>query len=715
MSDELAFLAPLALVGAIWFLVPAGAWRRRSVQLAGTAVFLVLFARYLWWRSTVTLSGAGLDPQGLFVWIFAAGELLAWVDAVLLLALLLRRRDRNEEADRHEARLRALDPSALPTVDVFIATYNEGPEVLEKTIVGATRLDWPRDKIRVYVLDDGRRDWVAELARREGAIHLTRPDNRHAKAGNINAALERTGGEFVLVLDADFVPQRNMLWRMIGFFDDPSIGIVQAPHTFFNADPIQASLDLRERMADEQRFFFDDIMRGRDGWGVAFCCGSNGIIRRAALDSIGGKLPTDSITEDMLLTLTLLRRGYRTIYLHEPLAFGLAPESLGAFFVQRARWARGALQIMFLPNGPFGPGLTLAQRIFFLPTHWIGEGISQLVFMAAPAVTLLTSLRPLLGATLEDVVSYQVATLLAIVTLLRRLAPRNYVPAAGTIVAMLRGFRLLPVVLTTLVKPFGHPFKVTPKGADARSEAARDGPTLALSLGLACANLLGLLVASAGDWHGDALDDLIPIVVFWAAVNSILLLVVSVIATTPPSPRREERFPWVEVTRLRASSARIGPDRSAGDREPREGVAGEPCRDRPACEVPRNADARNPVELTVRGLDLSLIGAAVRLVAEGDRSDDGRPPDPAGAAFGPGRTVELWIGEVGWMPGEIVRTWRAEDGSLCLGLAFLPMHHTLRARLIARLFTRGLRSRPASSDALTQTWAMIAAVARARA
>jgi cellulose synthase (UDP-forming) len=149
------------------------------------------------------------------------------------------------------------------------------------------------------VLDDGRRDWLRDYAAAKGLGYLRRDDNSHAKAGNINAALKRTDGDFVLVLDADFVPQQWFLYRTMGFFADAKIGIVQTPHHFFNHDPMQSALELRRSLPDEQRMFFDVIMPGRDGWDCAFCCGSNGVIRRAALDKAGGGLPTSSITEDI--------------------------------------------------------------------------------------------------------------------------------------------------------------------------------------------------------------------------------------------------------------------------------------------------------------------------------------------------------------------------------------------------------------------------------
>jgi cellulose synthase (UDP-forming) len=229
-------------------------------------------------------------------------------------------------------------------------------------------LDYPNFKL--WVLDDGRRPWLKSFCETKGVGYLTRPDNASAKAGNINHALTKTNADFVAVFDADFIPQRNFLMRTIGLFADPKVGIVQAPHCFYNFDPMQTSLDLREAQPDDQRFFFEAIMPSRDAWNAAFCCGSNSVTRRAALREVGDRLPTTSITEDMLLSLTLLRKGYVTRFLCERLAFGLAPENVKAFFVQRERWARGAIQIMFQAAGPLGSGLTLMQRLLFLPRNF---------------------------------------------------------------------------------------------------------------------------------------------------------------------------------------------------------------------------------------------------------------------------------------------------------------------------------------------------------
>ncbi len=399
---------PLLALGFGWMLLTPEASGRRWVRAAPLAFAAAFVGKYLHWRLMDTvLPAEGWTAHAIFIWTVFLLEAISWASAGILFLQLGRRTDRSADADGHEARLRATAPWALPVVDVLVCTYDEDRSVLERTVLGALALDWPRDRLRVHVLDDGRREWLQDWCAPRGAAWVTRPDNRHAKAGNLDHAFGLTSGEFILVLDADFVPRRDMLYRMMGFFQEPGIGIVQAPHSFFNYDPMQANLGLRGAMPNDQRFFFGDVMPGRDGWDCAFCCGSNGIIRRAALEDCGGAMPTECVTEDMLLTLVMLRRGWITRYLNERLAVGLAPESLAAFFVQRARWARGAMQMVFLRDGPLGPGLTPLQRLMFLPIHWPSQTIGRILSLGLPACYLLTGVLPMTSVSFEDVVGVQ--------------------------------------------------------------------------------------------------------------------------------------------------------------------------------------------------------------------------------------------------------------------------------------------------------------------
>jgi cellulose synthase (UDP-forming) len=543
-----AFAPLLIVIGAV-LILPRRVERSRLLQWVIAIGGSVLLLRYLNWRYFETVAPA--DPMtvaGAVVWVVFAFEALAWIDAGILFAFLLKRTDRSAEANWHEDELRSLNAESFPEVDVFIATYNEPVEVLEKTITGATALDWPADKLNIWVLDDGKRDWLRQLCGLKNTGYLTRDNNRHAKAGNINAAIKRTSAPFFLVLDADFIPQRNFLMRTMGFFDDPGIGIVQVPHNFFNPDPMQNSLNMSKAMPDDQRFFFEAIMPGRDGFDCAFCCGSNGIVRRAAMNDIGGEMPTGSITEDMLLTMALLRKGYVTRYLEEPLAFGLAPESINAFFVQRARWARGGIQMLFIKEGPLGPGLKLYQRIAFLPLHWITQTTTQVMMMALPAFFLLTGIPPLLNTTGMDVIAYQAPTILATIAAIRMFAPSEYHPLGSTVLALLQAFRLLPVVVSTLLKPHGHAFKVTPKGGG--GELVQDTATVLGSLGLVALTGLGLLINAFPETRLTPFSELVPVVAFWCVVNMSLLLIVAKVAISPPAQRSEERIEIDESVRI---------------------------------------------------------------------------------------------------------------------------------------------------------------------
>ncbi|APZ52363.1 glycosyltransferase [Salipiger abyssi] len=559
------YLVPLAVVMLALLVVPRKALNGSSMRPSHAVALLVALGaitlRYLYWRVTETLPGPESSTgETVFAWTLFVIEMMVLFDTTILFSTLVRRRDNSPAADEGEARLRASDPAELPTVDVFIATYNEGLDVLEKTIIGALAIDWPADKLRVCVLDDGKRDWLREFCERKGADYFTRPDNAHAKAGNINAAIARTDGEFFMVLDADFIPQRHFLYRAIGLFEDPKVGIVQAPHCFYNSDPMQSNLDMRHRMPDDQRLFFGSIMPGRDGWDTAFCCGSNSITRRTAIEAVGGGLPTGSITEDMLLTMVMLRKGYVTRYLNERLAIGLAPESLSAMYVQRARWARGAIQILFLREGPFGPGLKLYQRLMFLPLHWMIQPLMVIATLTVPAICLWTGWAPLPATRVVELVEFQIPVLLATLGTLRLIAPNAFFPLAATVHAAIQAPRILPTVVTTLIRPHGHAFKVTPKGRDAGGRAV-DHIMIMLPAVLIFLTALGFATNASFNSRIITSFEQLPILAFWACASVLVLLCVQVVAVSPEAPNRDERFRLLQKCRIGARPGKLVPAR----------------------------------------------------------------------------------------------------------------------------------------------------------
>jgi cellulose synthase (UDP-forming) len=649
----LELLAPVILVLAtIYVLAPMLPLARSWARVLVFAIVWLVVARYLTWRFFDTLVPAdGAWYEVVWVYFCFAVEALALFDAFILYLTFLRTSDRRAEADAHEARLRALPPEQLPSVDVYIPTYNEPMEVLEKTITGVLCLDY--SNFSAWVLDDGRRPWVKAFCEAKGVGYLTRPNNAHAKAGNINHALTKTSADFVAIFDADFIPQRNFLMRTMGFFADLGIGVVQVPHAFYNYDPTQSSLALQTSLPDDQRFFFDAVMPSRDAWNTAFCCGSNSVTRRAALRSVGDALPSDSITEDMLFTLTLLRNGYVTRYLCERLAVGLAPEGLKAFFVQRRRWARGAMQILYLAAGPLGRNLTVMQRLQFLPTHWLSQSLMLLLVIVAPLVFLWTGVLPLVNVTTEAILYYQLPMMLAIAGGIWAFAPDKYFPFAVQVHGTFQSFKILPTVLMTIAKPFGHVFKVTPKGAGAKT-SDYDGAIFWTAATMMALTIAGLAVNALPEWRIIGQSGLLPVVGFWGAINIVVLFLVCMMALQAPVRRGEERFNLNQPIWIFAPSGALSLGRTK---------------------------------------NISLSGAAI--VADEDRA----------LACKAGDIVRVFVTEVGFIAATVVR----KTGR------FLAIHFDLpagleRDLLIRKLFTAGLNATTVNASAFSSTGALLMSI-----
>ncbi|MDL2402025.1 glycosyltransferase [Rhizobium mayense] len=534
MVQHLLALAPTILVLAFFMLGPFNWSRYHTWARAITCAFVAAVAlRYMLWRLIETVLPYPNDGFGFYwVWFLFIVEILAFSEVALFLILMSRCVDRSAEADRLARTFFARAEGELPSVDVFIPTYNEPLDVLERTIVGALSLDYPADKLKVYVLDDQRRDWLKTYCEERNAIHVTRPDNAHAKAGNMNNGLKVSAGEFVAIFDADFVPYRHFLRRTLPFFSDKNIGIVQTPQHFFNVDPVQSNLGLENIWPDEQRLFFDEIAPSRDVWDVSFCCGSCSIARRSAIDAIGG-FPTESITEDLLTTLSMLNKGYKTRYLNERLSMGLAAENLTGYFVQRERWCQGGIQTLYLHNGPLrGPGLSLFQRIMFLPASWLVQYLTRFTILIVPVVYLWSGLLPLYFTGITDYISYQIPLLAAYFLLMLWITPTRYLPVISSAVGTFATFRMLPTVVSSVVRPFGKPFRVTPKGSS--NEANQfDRYSFAWIAGLITVTALGLLINIVPE-TSHVQGQFSPIAACWSGINIIVLAVASLICFEKP-------------------------------------------------------------------------------------------------------------------------------------------------------------------------------------
>lgn len=376
-------LAQALFVALLWSIA---IWIRRIPGPVATLLLVALSVtastRYLWWRVNYTLN---FDQTLDLVW----GMLLLGAEIYTWFILLLGYAQTAWPLKRQPAALPE-GPQEWPTVDIFIPTYNEPLEVVRPTVLAATAIDWPREKLRLHLLDDGRREEIRRLAEEAGIDYITRSDNRFAKAGNLNNALARTSGEFVAIFDCDHIPARSFLQMTMGWFlRDPKLALVQTPHHFFSPDPFERNLGLFRRVPNEGELFYGLIQDGNDLWNATFFCGSCAVLRRAPLEEIGG-IAVETVTEDAHTALKLHRRGYTSAYLNIPQAAGLATESLSAHIGQRIRWARGMAQIFRIDNPIFGKGLSWPQRICYANAmlHFL-YGIPRLIFLTAPLAFLL--------------------------------------------------------------------------------------------------------------------------------------------------------------------------------------------------------------------------------------------------------------------------------------------------------------------------------------
>ncbi|KQO77203.1 UDP-forming cellulose synthase catalytic subunit [Methylobacterium sp. Leaf88] len=448
-------------------------------------VFLALGSlvvlRYMFWRVTNTLPSVG-DPVSFgFGLLLLLGELycvfILFVSLTINADPLRRAPPPMAAADDPEA----LD--ALPTVDIFVPSYNEDAGILSVTLAAARLIDYPAHKLTVWLLDDGgtdqkcadpdpakaqaamrRRMELQALAGSLGVEYRTRARNQHAKAGNLNNGLKHSQGEIIVVLDADHVPFRSFLRDTIGYFaQDPRLFLVQTPHAFLNPDPIERNLRTFERMPSENEMFYAVTQRGLDKWNGSFFCGSAALLRRRALDEAGG-FSGVTITEDCETAFELHARGWNSIYVDKPLIAGLQPETLEAFIGQRSRWCQGMFQILLLKNPLFKGGLHAIQKVAYLSsmTFWFFP-VPRLIFMFSPLLHIFFDLK-IFVASVDESIAYT-ATYVVI-----NLMMQNYVygkfrwPFVSELYEYVQGLFLFRAIASVIVSPRRPTFNVTAKG-----------------------------------------------------------------------------------------------------------------------------------------------------------------------------------------------------------------------------------------------------------
>ena len=447
--------AILAVGGIVAFLVlDRFSGKRVTIVLAMLSCLVSL--RYIHWRIADTL-----EPDNFWQGFFMIGLVLAETYAVL--ALLLGYFQTLWPLERRPAPL-PVNPVDWPTVAVFIPTYNEELEIVRPTVLAALAMDWPADKFRVWILDDGRRPAFREFAESCGAGYMIRPDNKGAKAGNLNHALAHTDGDYVAIFDCDHVPTRAFLQMTLGWMlRDPKLGMLQTPHHFYSLDPFERNLSEGRDVPNEGLMFYGLVQPGNDLWNATFFCGSCAVLRRTAILEIGG-IPHETVTEDCHASLKMQRLGWNTAYLRVPLAAGLATERLMIHIGQRMRWARGMLQIMRVDNPLVGRGLSLPQRICYFSAmfHFL-FAVPRLVFLTAPLAFLLLGYSVIAASPLA-IIAYAGPHIVHAVATGSRVAGGVRHSFWSEIYETVLALWLVPVTIATILDPKKGKFNVTEKG-----------------------------------------------------------------------------------------------------------------------------------------------------------------------------------------------------------------------------------------------------------
>jgi cellulose synthase (UDP-forming) len=466
---QLSVTIIVALTG-VW-IFGRGQFARQLFLALGSFVVI----RYLYWRYTSTLPPITDFPGFELGLILVAAE--TYCVLILVISLII-------SADPLVRKPLEQDPDhALPTVDVFIPTYNEDAYILATTMAAAKSMDYPANKLTVWLLDDGgtdqkcndknpekaaaakeRRASLTLLAEQMGCRYLTRARNEHAKAGNMNNGLKHSKGDIIVVFDADHAPFRRFLRETVGhFLRDPKCFLVQTPHVFLNPDPIEKNLRTFDRMPSENEMFYSVTQRGLDKWNGSFFCGSAALLRRSALETTGG-FAGITITEDCETAFELHSKGWTSIYVEKPLIAGLQPETFESFIGQRSRWCQGMFQILILKNPALKSGLHLIQRIAYLSsmTFWFFP-LPRMIFMLAPLLHIFFDVK-IFVSNVDEAISYTLTYIIVNLMLQNYMYGNVRWPWISELYEYVQGVFLSKAIVSVVLSPRKPTFNVTAKG-----------------------------------------------------------------------------------------------------------------------------------------------------------------------------------------------------------------------------------------------------------
>lgn len=430
----------------------------------------------------------------------------------------------------------------LPTVDVFIPTYNEPDDIIRITVIAATQMEYPKDKLRIHICDDGgtlnkrgqgnseqeKEAWerhyrLRRMASELGVDYITRETNRSAKAGNLNHALRHTDGDLILVLDCDHVPTRNMLQRTVGYFlADPKLCLVQTPHFFINPTPVEKSLAGVGNPNGENDMFYRTIHPSLDFWNASYFCGSAAVLRRSHLMEAGG-ICGKTITEDAETAFLLHSKGYNSVYVEQPMVCGLSPESYDDYILQRTRWAQGMVQMFIMNNPLFAKGLSLPQRIcYFNSCFFWFFGLARFTYFIAPALFLIFGLR-IFHASGGQIVAFILPFVLSTFIVMDFFYSKARQPFFSEIYESVQAMFLIPAIISVVLNPYKPSFKVTPKGQTQDKEFLN--PMSTSFFIIIVVNVIALILAAYKWVYNPILREVLLVTGGWCLYNLYLALV----------------------------------------------------------------------------------------------------------------------------------------------------------------------------------------------
>lgn len=436
-------------------------WPKPGRALRGGVIVLLvcLASGYMVFRIFATLN-LDTTAEACLSLAFLAAELVIYVKSMSAYMQMFWPTDRSAQATRLSQDIVRGDYA--PRVDIFVPTYSEPVEMLRRTLLGCQSMRYAQ--MEIYLLDDQRRPEMRALAEEVGCHYRDRPDNRDAKAGNMNAALPRSDGELIAVFDADFIPTADFLERTVGFFQDAKVGLVQTPQNFYSVDAVTRNLGLPDVLTEEQQVFFRSAQPGRDTLGAIICHGTSFLVRRKAIEQIGG-FPGETLSEDWATSIKLQGMGWRTLYLNELLSAGAAAEFTSEFVTQRMRWARGTLQSLYSSTNPLTvPGLNWLQRLVHLcgPLHYL-QYPCRLFCLMLPLFYFGFNMVPIKVS--GELLLFYLLPYWTCQTLTQAWLTGGHRSAFWSeVYETLLCSPMTVTVLATLARPFGKPFKVSSKG-----------------------------------------------------------------------------------------------------------------------------------------------------------------------------------------------------------------------------------------------------------